>query len=165
MANAAAFRAKTCHPTLLTSPFAFNAHTTVVHDQDLIMVHTNISVPLVHRPAFHYDNHFVFKQLMEHANKDSGLVGYTASAKILEGNFQTITVWKDTKSLAAFYARGHHGDTMKRWKPYITMGENALTDRYVVKMSDLPSKDADLQEFWRRVRNQEFPEWKRKQMK
>jgi hypothetical protein len=165
MTTATAFRAKTCQPSLLTSPFSLNSYTAVLPDQDLILVHTNITIPLLDRIAFHYDNHLVVKQLLELQNRDSGLVGHSLRAHLWQGNYQTITVWRDTKALASFYARGHHGDTMKRWKSSIKMGETALTDRYIVKLNDLPEKESDLQEFWRRVGNQEFPVWKRPNLK
>lgn len=142
-------------------PMEINTHSTIEPEQDLILVHTNMNVNIWNVLPFGRDLQRIRTNLQELLKSDTGLVAMSLTANPWKGNYQTISVWKDTRSLASFYARGVHGKVMKDWRSKLDKPRNVDSDRYVVKMNQLPRKYGDLSKFWQLVRNRGLPLWKR----
>jgi hypothetical protein len=151
-----AFRKATNSPATLTTPFEFNSHYIPNLESELVLVHTSITIPLKWIIHFQIDNYKVQKQMNELLESDSGFIGFSVNGKPIQGNYQTLTVWKDVKSMASFYARGAHGDVMKRWKDYIQMGKTAWNQRFQITFDQLPKSPQEEELFWKKAQNNEF---------
>lgn len=86
------------------------------------------------------------------------VVAVTLVAKIFSANYETITVWRDKKSIAAYYARGAHFEVMKKWKSNLMQKpfENLDTIRYEITYGRLLELGSNVNELWRAVKNGEL---------
>ena len=129
----AAFREKTRGDVgIITSPFCLG---NVDKDEKYLLVHTNIVVPIIWNFWFWWDSKSVLNQLKESFPNEC--LGFSLSLRFFRGNWETITIWKNSKDLKNFYIKGTHARVMMSWRKYIKYGENAITTRYTISGKEL----------------------------
>ena len=123
------------------TPLQFNKIKTTLPTDKAILSHTSFITPLSKSVAVVADISRVNRQLDQLlADGDSGLLAISLLAKPFDGCYETISVWRDSKSLVNFYAKGTHGKVMKNWKKFLTQEPFERSDvvRYSISFGDIP---------------------------